>query len=162
MSAEIAYRDLNDGEEVEACLMIIDCFNEFIAPAYADVGVMEFLKYVVPDNMKTRMRDGSSVLVAATDDIIIGVIEIHPNNFVTLLFVKKEFHHRGIARHLLELAIEKCGEIPGGSTVLEAISSRFALPIYNKLGFVATDTEQEIKGVKFIPMMLHLQSGAGT
>ena len=61
---EIIYRGIQHGEENEACLMVIDCFNEFIAPGYADVGIMEFLKYVVPDSMQARLAQGNFVIVA--------------------------------------------------------------------------------------------------
>jgi GNAT superfamily N-acetyltransferase len=157
MGKEIIYREIQSGEEAEVCLMVIDCFNEFIAPCYSDVGIMEFLKYVVPDRMLYRLAQGTFIIVALIDELIVGAIEIHSNAHIALLFVKKEYHRIGIARKLLELAIGKCRQTKSDINVIQVNSSPFAVPVYEKLGFVTTNTEQVLNEIKFTPMVLNLK-----
>jgi GNAT superfamily N-acetyltransferase len=156
MGSEIIFREIRKGDENEVCLMVIDCFNEFIAPGYSDVGIMEFLKYVVPDRMQMRLSQGNFAIVALADELIAGVIEIRSNYHIALLFVKKECQRIGIAKKLLELAVNKCRQTKSNINAIEVNSSLFAVPIYEKLGFVATDTEQIVNEMKFTPMLLNL------
>jgi GNAT superfamily N-acetyltransferase len=160
MEKEIIYREIQPGEENEACLMVIDCFNEYVAPGYSDMGIIEFLKYVVPDLMQRRLAQGNFVIVALIDGLISGIIEICCNDHIALFFVKKEYHRMGIAKKLLELAINKCKQTGSDIKVIEVNSSPFAVPIYEKLGFVTTNTEQMVNEIKFTPMIFNLNPSA--
>jgi len=62
----------------------------------------------------------------------------------------------GIAKKLLELAIEKCKQTQSNINVIEVNSSSFAVPIYEKLGFVIINTEQVVNEIRFTPMALNL------
>ena len=156
MEKEIIYREIHQGEETKVCQMVIDCFNEFVSPDYNNDGIMEFKKYVDPNRMQERLTLGNFIIVTLKNEIIIGVIEVRSNNRITLLFVKKEYHNRGIAKKLLELAIKKCKQRKSDVSIIEVNSSPFAVPIYEKLGFVKIHTEQVVNGIRFIPMTLKL------
>jgi len=96
MNKEVVIREIRKGEETKACQLVIECFNEFVAPDYGDEGVNEFLKYVNPDWMQERLEHGNFAFVAVVDDLITGVIEVRSNNHISLLFVRKEYQGRGI------------------------------------------------------------------
>lgn len=68
-----------------------------------------------------------------------------------MLFVKKEYHRRGIARRLFQIVKERCKNL---SNVKEITvnSSPYALGFYARLGFINTAEEQTVAGIKFTPM----------
>ena len=160
MKNEVTFREICKGEEAEACRLVIECFNGFVAPDYSDEGVKEFLKYINPDSMQRRLVNGDFVLVALDGDLLIGIIEVCSNNHVALFFVNKRFQRRGIARRLLELAIRKCREVEKEVNEIDVNSSPYAVEIYEKLGFVRVDAEQLVNGIRFIPMKLKLSGVA--
>ena len=156
MKQEVVFREMHNGEEAKVCRAVIDCFNEFVAPDYSKEGVEEFLKYVVPSCMRDRLAQGNFVLVAMDGDILIGVIEVRSNNHISLLFVQKQYQKRGIARHLLKLAIERCRKAENNLEAIDVNSSLYAVSIYEKLGFERVDTEKSVNGIRFVPMKLKL------
>lgn len=156
IDTELSYREIESGEEVKVCRMVIECFNEFVAPEYSCEGVEEFLKYVNPNSMQDRLAHGNFVFVALHSDTVVGAIEVRTNNHIALLFVKKQYHKKGIAKRLLELAIKKCRQERADINVIDVNSSLYAVPIYEKLGFIKTNVEQLINGIRFIPMAFKL------
>ncbi|MCX6653928.1 MAG: GNAT family N-acetyltransferase [Candidatus Bathyarchaeota archaeon] len=156
MEKEIIFREIHQGEEAKVYRMIVDCFNEFIAPEYSDDGVTEFEKYVEPNRIQKRLTECNFIIVALKHERIIGVIEVRSNNHIALLFVKKEHQHRGIAKKLLELAVSKCKQRKSDVSVIEVNSSPFAVPFYEKLGFMKVKSEQLVNGIRFTPMTLKL------
>lgn len=146
---------MQEGEEREISDLIQRVFGEFVAPAYVPEGVNYFLDYVRPAAIGTRNRDGRHVaLCAKIDHRIIGVIEIRSWNHICLLFVDKRHHKKGISRKLLQESIHLCRA--KGSEWIDVNSSPFAVPVYERLGFVQTDAEQLRNGIRFVPMKIKL------
>lgn len=156
MNNEIVIREICDDEETKVCQLVTECFNEFVAPDYSDEGVNEFLKYVNPDSMQVRLAYDHFTLVAVDSSLLIGVIEVRSYNHISLLFVKREYHRRGIARKLLELAIEKCRQVDKIIDEVDVNSSPYAVKIYERLRFIKVDDERLVDGIRFIPMKLIL------
>ena len=71
---------------------------------------------------------------------------------INLVFTKKEYHRRGIARaifaHLLADIRKENPDLPA----LTLNSSPYGLPFYLAIGFVPQSQEQEINGVRYTPM----------
>ena len=63
------------------------------------------------------------------------------------MFVNEQYHRKGIARRLLNMMIEQFN-----LSEITVKSSRYAVEIYRKLGFIETDREQTVNGIRFIPM----------
>jgi GNAT superfamily N-acetyltransferase len=156
MENEVIFREIHQGEEAKVYRMIIDCFNELIAPGYSDEGITEFEKYVEPNRMRERLAKGNFIIVTLRNKIIIGVIEVRSNNHIALLFVAREHQHGGVAKKLIELAISKCKQLKSGVSVIEVNSSPYAVQFYEKLGFKKIDTEQLVNGIRYTPMVLKL------
>lgn len=156
MNSGVLIREIHRGEEAEACQLVVESFNEFIAPGYSDEGVNEFLKYVNPESMQKRLADDSYALVAVIDGLMAGVIEVRSNNHIALLYVKKEYQRRGIAGKLVKSAIEKSRRSDRTIAEIEVNSSPYAVKIYEKLGFTGVDAEQTVNGIRFTPMKLKL------
>jgi GNAT superfamily N-acetyltransferase len=156
INVEFIFREIRNGEEFEVCQLVNDVFNEFVAPTYSTEGVKEFTKYIDPDLIRDRMKHGNFIFVCLYNRTIIGAIEIRSNNHLALLFVKSQYHKLGIAKKLLKLAIEKCRQEEGTIDTIDVHSSPNAVPIYEKLGFRKTNTEQVVNGIRFTPMVLKL------
>jgi GNAT superfamily N-acetyltransferase len=147
---------LAPGSEAEACELIERVFMEFVAPGYSQRGVDEFMSYVNAARMAERRTQNHFAVAAHCAGRIIGVIEIRGNEHVSLMFVDKEHHGRGVCRTLFDNAVDHiraAGRAPSAMTVN---SSPFAAPVYVRLGFSVQEPEKEINGIRFIPMKMEL------
>ena len=86
-----------------------------------------------------------------------GVIDLRDNDHVSLLFVDKGFQRQGIARELLARALSVARPARPGLDRVTVNSSRFGVPIYERLGFRQTGPERTVNGIVFTPMA-HLLS----
>jgi len=152
----ITYREIYQGEEEDVCKLIIECFNEFVAPRYSEDGIIEFSKYVTPESTLNRLSRNHFILIALDGNFIVGVIEIRNHNHISLFFVRKEYQNQGIGKRLHELAIEKCKTLKPDVNVIDVNSSPYAVPIYEKLGFVKVSNEQINNGMRFTPMTIKI------
>jgi hypothetical protein len=156
MENKIAYREIQKGEEEKACLLVMSCFDEFVAPGYSKEGIIEFSKYVNPAAMQQRLANNHFIILALDGDILAGVIEVRESNHISLFFIRKDYQNKGSGKMLHKLAIDKCLLFRPDTTVVEVNSSPYAVPIYQKLGFVKTNDEQIVNGIKFTPMVYKL------
>jgi len=132
--------------------LVWDVFEEFEAHQYSTEGVREFQNYIEYSSIK-RMLDNSEMMMWGCfhNGKIIGMIAAKPPNHITLLFVDKQYHRQGIARALYQKIIDYYSRTDDCSEI-SVNSSLYAVEAYKKLGFVATDTEQEKIGIRFVPM----------
>lgn len=73
---------------------------------------------------------------------------------VALFFVKGACHGRGIGRRLWNALSED-----SAADAVTVHSSRFAVPVYEKLGFVRLGPECETDGTRYVPMRYARQAG---
>ena len=156
MDGAITYRNARPGEEIQVCELVARVFNEFVAPGFAPHGIREFFRYVHPEAMQLRWQKGHFALVAVAGDQIVGAIEMMPPDHVSLLFVDASHQRRGISRELLCRSIDVCRTQEPGITDISVNSSPNAVLMYERLGFVQQQSEQEINGIRFVPMQLTL------
>jgi GNAT superfamily N-acetyltransferase len=145
---------MNPGEEVAICDLVARAFHEFIAPDYSAEGVQEFLGYAHPDALRKRAESGHFVLVAEAGHDLAGMIEVRAYNHIAMLFVDRAFHRQGIAKELVQRALAIGQRSQPDLKEITVNSSPYALPIYEKMGFRSTNTEQVVHGIRFIPMTL--------
>lgn len=152
------FEDMRTGEETEVSKLVWGVFAEFEAPEYSEKGIEELKEFILPANIKARCDAGRFFFVCAKDDgKIVGVISVRDHNHISLLFVKKEYHRRGIGRRLFEIALARCCAIDDSLRAITVNSSPYAVAIYEKLGFERTDCKQEKYGIVFIPMMYRVK-----
>jgi len=161
MAAPLIFRPIGKGEEEKVCNFVIHVFNEFIAPHYSQEGVNEFLKYVQPDALLQRLQKNHFTLLAMVQNRMVGMIEIRANNHVSLLFVDRSFQRKGISRELLRYALEICRKNKPDLREVTVNASPNAVPVYERLGFRPTRSEQIVHGIHFTPMILKLSETAG-
>lgn len=68
------------------------------------------------------------------------------------MFVKKEYHHKGIAKELFNRLKIEIIEKNSNTKCITVNSSLFAIQIYKKLGFITTDEELIQDGLRSTPM----------
>ncbi len=151
MSA-IVYRPMTPADADVASQLILDSFGEFIAGDYSDEGRVEFTRHVQPEALVDRARSNHVVLMAMAGERPAGVIELRDNDHVALLFVDSGFQRQGIARELLARALSVARPAKPGLDRVTVNSSRFGVPVYEKLGFRQTGPERSVNGIVFIPM----------
>ena len=132
--------------------LIRSVHEEFEAYQYSSEGLREFQNFLEYSNFK-RLLDNSEMIMWGCfhNDKIVGMIATKQSNHISLLFVDKEYHRQGIARSLYRKLIEYYAESNDCSEIT-VNSSLYAVEAYEKLGFVATDTEQQKNGIRFVPM----------
>jgi ribosomal protein S18 acetylase RimI-like enzyme len=81
------------------------------------------------------------------EDAVCGVIAVRPPAHLSLLFVDSRCHNQGIARAMFEYALFRLS-----GTEMTVNSSPYAVGFYRKMGFVETDREQTVNGIRFVPM----------
>jgi len=153
------FSELDTDKLYDTLTMIRDVFMEFEAPDYSKEGIEEFLRFLEPDEIQEKLDDkslrmwvcevadrSSNATDAKNNGEIIGAIAASEDH-INLLFVAAQHHRKGIARQLVETM--KDNYKPSYITVN---SSPYAVEAYRKLGFTETDTEQQIKGIRYTPM----------
>jgi GNAT superfamily N-acetyltransferase len=145
-------RELNEKSIEEAMKLVREVFMEFEAPEYEERGVSEFLSYIESIAMLQRIKSGELRLWGSLEnDCLTGVISLRAGGHISLLFVKKEYHRRGIARSLFEKVREECAK--EGIKEITVNSSPYAEEAYKRLGFSATSEEKTLNGIRFVPMI---------
>ena len=137
-------RIIKKEEMKDALELVWKVFLEFEASDYTDEGINEFKKSI-DDNNWVNTRDFYGAF--DEDNKLLGVIATKDITHIALFFVEGEYHKQGIGRKLYEEV--KLLNKEGYFTVN---SSPYAHDIYEHLGFIDTDTEQCINGLKFYPM----------
>lgn len=80
--------------------------------------------------------------------IFIFLAEEHENRkHICCFFVKAQYHRQGIGRKLWEYVLSS-----SKNNTFTVHSSPYAVPVYRKLGFVDTNTEQSADGMRYTPM----------
>jgi len=150
--AEITGRDITSAHD-----LVMKEFDAFIGKGYSSEGCENFRKLITPEYIaKLPERNGFS-LVAKYQERVIGLFSMRDVNFITLFFVDREFHNKGIGKRLffaaksIILKKNKCIE------KLEVHASPYAEKIYYALGFIKTGDEKEEAGIRFVPMEYKIQ-----
>lgn len=132
-------------------------FEEFEASEYSKEGIKEFRKFILYDSIIEKLEKGELNFWGCIDnDILLGVIATKEIDHICLLFVRKEYHKQGIARNLFQEVKKICNDY---SNIKEITvnSSPYAVEVYHRLGFVDTDKEQTVNGIRFTPMLYSLK-----
>ena len=154
MTTLLTLRQVRRGEEIEVCNLVARSFNEFIAPEFSEEGIQEFFTYANPRDFKKRAESGYYSMVAESGGKLAGVIELKEYNHISMLYVEKAFHKKGVAKELIRVALEKVSSSNSNLCDITVNSSIYAVPFYEKLGFIQFEEEKTIYGVIHIPMMV--------
>ena len=123
----------------------IECKDE----SYSEQGIETFCKFV--DNKE--ITKSFKVYGAFEDNVLKGIIATdRRKRHISLFFVDKVSQGKGIGKKLMSFIIDD-----NENSFITVNSSRYAVSIYEKIGFIKTEEEKEQDGLKFTPMKLVLK-----
>ena len=141
---EYNIRKLESIETKTALDLVNRVFMEYEAPDYTEEGVGEFNKTMRDEEYLSKL----CMYGAFAHEKLIGVIATRSEGtHIALFFVEGGFQGKGVGRSLFQTVLADCE-----SNRITVNSSPYAVPIYKKLGFTETDTEQTVNGLRFTPM----------
>ena len=136
-------------EEMKYALDLVwKVFLEYEAPDYTTEGIEEF-KRSIDDTNWVNAREFYG---AFDKEQLLGVIAIHDISHIALFFVDGKYQGQGIGRELYNKA-----ESLNNKGYFTVNSSPYAHNIYKHLGFIDTDIEQCINGLRFYPMKKEIE-----
>jgi predicted GNAT family N-acyltransferase len=157
MSDKLIIRRIRPGEEGEVCRLVELIFRQFVAPEFPPEGIDEFLRYAHPAAMAERRAAGQVILAAEKAGRIVGMLELRGFAHVAMLFA--ETPGRGVGRALFDEALRMCRVSHEATGQIRAHASRYAVPIYRKLGFEPEGPERMENGIRYVPMMARYERG---
>ena len=145
----IEIKQLLNNEKDEALLFVKRVFIESEDDSYTKKGIETFCNFV--DNKK--ITKSFKVYGAFEDNVLKGIIATDsPKKHICLFFVDKVSQGKGIGKKLMSFIIDD-----NENSFITVNSSRYAVSIYEKIGFIKTEEEKEQDGLKFTPMKLILK-----
>ena len=142
-------RQLLNNKKDEALLFVKRVYIESKDESYSEQGIETFCNFV--DNKK--ITKSFKVYGAFEDNILKGVIATDSQKrHICLFFVDKVSQGKGIGKELMRVVVND-----NENSYITVNSSRYGVPIYEKLGFVKMEEEKERDGLKFTPMKLILK-----
>jgi len=153
----IIYAPMQKGEEEAVMEVVHSTFDAFVAPAYSAEGIAAFRAFAHEDALKERCQNGDFVFTARNEEGLVGILEMRECQHVALFFVHGAFQGRGIGRDLLALSVEECRKRNSRVEEITVNASPNAVEAYRKMGFLPQKEEQQLHGIRFVPMVLRLQ-----
>ena len=145
----IEIRQLLNKEKDAALLFVKRVYIESKDESYSEQGIETFCNFI---NNK-EMTKSFKVYGAFENNILKGIIATDSQKrHICLFFVDKVSQGKGIGKELMKVVINN-----NENSYITVNSSRYGVPIYEKLGFVKTEEEKEQDGLKFTPMKLILK-----
>ena len=142
-------RQLLNNKKDEALLFVKRVYIESKDESYSEQGIETFCNFI---NNK-EMTKSFKVYGAFENNILKGIIATDSQKrHICLFFVDKVSQGKGIGKELMKVVINN-----NENSYITVNSSRYGVPIYEKLGFVKTEEEKEQDGLKFTPMKLILK-----
>ena len=142
-------RQLLNNKKDEALLFVKRVYIESKDESYSEQGIETFCNFV--DNKK--ITKSFKVYGAFENNILKGIIATdRRKRHINLYFVDKVSQGKGIGKELMRVVVNN-----NENSYITVNSSRYGVPIYEKLGFTKTEEEKEQEGLKFTPMKLILK-----
>ena len=140
----ITIRRLFEDERPAALDLAWRVFSEYESLDYSAEGTEEFRKCLHDEGYLS----GLHYYGAFDEGKLIGEIAIRPDRkHICFFFVDGRYHRSGIGTRMFRRLLEDC---PNETITLN--SSPYGLPFYKTIGFVATDEEETVNGIRFTPM----------
>ena len=145
----IEIKQLVNKEKDEALLFTKRVYIESKDESYSEKGIKTFCNFV---NNK-EITKSFKVYGAFEDNVLKGIIATdRQEKHINLFFVDKSSQGKGIGKELINIVVNN-----NENSYITVNSSRYGVPIYEKLGFVKMEEEKEQDGLKFTPMKLILK-----
>jgi ribosomal protein S18 acetylase RimI-like enzyme len=98
----------------------------------------------------------------ATQEKIVGMIELVGNSHISLLFVDGHLQRIGIGKELLKKSLKICRRKNPALKEITVNSSPNAVNIYKKIAFSVIDSEKEKNNIRFVAMNPEISNSVDT
>lgn len=145
-------------EDSEQISLLINGVAHYFTLDQSGKGVEHFLESISPEAIKRYIKSPDYFyIVAFHENKMAGVAALKGESHIFHLFVAPSFQRQGLARQLWEAIKGRVG--PG--TEFTVNSTPYAVPVYEKLGFVVAGPREEKNGIAFVPMQTKIISQNG-
>jgi Acetyltransferases len=142
---------LTQSDMQDALALVWDVFREFEGADYTQEGIDTFRDFIRLDSITDKMKRGEILFWGCfMGPELAGVLAVRNQSHISLLFVRKEYQRRGIAKKLFRAAEMYCRKEDCKNITVH--SSPYAVDIYRRLGFCALAPEQTANGIRYTPM----------
>lgn len=158
MSEELPYkiRFADNDEWEEAMGLAWRTFLEFEGNDYPPEGIRSFEDFITDSGLKRMFLMGVyQMMVAFVDNKMVGIISLRNNTHISLLFVDRNYHKRGIGKALIR-ALAAYVKAEMGQNKLTVNASPYGVGFYHRLGFQDIGPEKQQDGIIFTPMVLNI------
>ena len=159
MSEEMPYeiRFVTNDEWEDAIGLVWKTFLEFEGDVYPPEGVRNFVDFITDSALKRMFVMGSYQMMGAyLGNKIVGIISLRNKTHISLLFVDKYYHKRGIGRALI-VSLSKYVKAEIGQNRITVNASPYGVDFYHRLGFQDIEPEKQQDGIIFTPMFLNIE-----
>jgi predicted GNAT family N-acyltransferase len=147
--------ELQEKDIQNALDLVWEVFQEFEAPDYSQEGINTFKDFIHYPSILDMLRHDKIKFWGCFDQTrLAGIIAMRPPSHISLLFVKKEYQRRGIARSLFKTVVKECKQQEAETITVN--SSPYAVKIYHRLGFKDLSEEKLTDGIRFTPMIYRM------
>lgn len=156
MKEELPYeiRFVSGDEWEEAMELAWKTFLEFEGDVYPPEGIRSFEDFITDSTLKRMFIMGAYQVMAAYDhEKMVGMISLRNETHISLLFVDRYYHRRGIGRALI-LRLSKYVKEEIGKSQITVNASPYGVEFYHRLGFRDVGPQKQQDGIIFTPMLL--------
>lgn len=156
MKEELPYeiRFVSGDEWEEAMELAWKTFLEFEGDTYPPEGIRSFEDFITDSTLKRMFIMGAYQVMAAYDhEKMVGMISLRNETHISLLFVDRYYHRRGIGRALI-LRLSKYVKEEIGKSQITVNASPYGVDFYHRLGFQDVGPQKQQDGIIFTPMLL--------
>jgi ribosomal protein S18 acetylase RimI-like enzyme len=159
MSSEITIRVATpaDAESISALITAL-APDFFLADSNDAEAAASFFEKVTPEAIRSYLSsDRYRYYVAMDENGLAGAIGLRDHTHLYHLVVAERAQRQGLAHRLWD-KVRRAAEAAGNPGRFTVNSSRYAVPVYERFGFVVTGSEQHKDGLVFVPMTLDDQT----
>lgn len=151
---DILIRKITANEVDCAMALALEVFMQFEAPDYGPAGVETFKKDIVenPEYLENARKGTCPIYGGFDGETLVALIGMRSKTHINLVFTRKEYHRRGIARAIFNYLLQDVTQEDSSLEALTLNSSPYGLPFYLSVGFVPHGEEQTMNGIRFTPM----------
>ncbi|MBQ8577682.1 MAG: GNAT family N-acetyltransferase [Clostridia bacterium] len=134
--------------------MAWNTYLEFEAPDYEPQGIDTFKRDIMDNaQFKESCCNGTNRMWGAYDrEKLVGIFIMREASHICLAFTHRDYHRRGIATAIFNQLLKDVRIENPEVKKITLNSSPYGRPFFHRVGFVDTDTEKTIDGIRFTPM----------
>lgn len=156
MKEELPYeiRFVSGDEWEEAMELAWKTFLEFEGDVYPPEGIRSFEDFITDSTLKRMFIMGAYQVMAAYDhEKMVGMISLRNETHISLLFVDRYYHRKGIGKALIS-GLSKYVKEEIGKSQITVNASPYGVDFYHRLGFRDVGPQKQQDGIIFTPMLL--------